>query len=143
MKVKVHHSVPYALVFGEQIVAAGSDQKVSFYDLQGNTLQRFDYSHDEKCKDFSCAGVNPSGDSVVLGNYNRFYMYQLNKRRGQWEEIGIRHIDHYYTVTAVSWKLDGSKLVIGSLCGSVDGFDLSLKKVKYKGKFEFNYVSPS
>ena len=70
-------------------------------------------------------------------------MYQLNKRRAQWEEIGIRHIDNYYTVTCASWKLDGSKLVIGSLCGSVDGFDLSMKKVKYKGKFEFNYVSPS
>lgn len=31
----------------------------------------------------------------------------------------------------------------GSLCGSVDVYDASLKKIKYKGKFEFNYVAPN
>ncbi len=31
----------------------------------------------------------------------------------------------------------------GSLCGSVDVYDASMKKIKYKGKFELNYVSPS
>ncbi len=55
----------------------------------------------------------------------------------------MKHIDNYYTVTALCWKNDGSKLVTGSLCGSVDIYDASLRKVKYKGKFEFNYVSPS
>ena len=30
-----------------------------------------------------------------------------------------------------------------SLCGSVDIFDVCLKKAKYKGKFEFTYVSLS
>lgn len=48
--------------------------------------------------------MNPSGDSVVLGNFNRFYMYQLNKRRGQWEEVGVRHIDNYYTISSLAWK---------------------------------------
>jgi intraflagellar transport protein 172 len=33
--------------------------------------------------------------------------------------------------------------VTGSLCGSVDVYDASMKKIKYKGKFELNYVSPS
>lgn len=46
-------------------------------------------------------------------------------------------------MTAVCWKNDGAKLAIGNLCGSLDMFDASLKKINYKGKFEFNYVSPS
>ena len=46
-------------------------------------------------------------------------------------------------MTALTWKQDGSKLVTGSLCGSVDVYDASLKKIKYKGKFEFNYVAPN
>lgn len=46
-------------------------------------------------------------------------------------------------MTAVCWKNDGSKLVTGNLCGSVDLYDASLKKIKLKGKFELNYVSPS
>ena len=58
-------------------------------------------------------------------------------------KIGVKKIENYYTVTALCWKNDGSKLVTGSLCGSVDMYDASLRKVRYKGKFEFNYVSPS
>jgi len=46
-------------------------------------------------------------------------------------------------VTAVAWKHDGSRIGIGSLCGSVDVFDVCLKKSRYKGKFEFTYVSLS
>ena len=58
-------------------------------------------------------------------------------------KIGMKQIDNYYTVTAMTWKPDGSKLAIGSLCGSVDIFDASMQKIRYKGKFEFNYVSAS
>jgi len=58
-------------------------------------------------------------------------------------KISVVNIENYYTVTALSWKPDGSKLTTGSLCGSVDLYDASLRKVRYKGKFEFNYVSPS
>ncbi len=46
-------------------------------------------------------------------------------------------------MTALNWKTDGTKLVTGSLCGSVDWYDASTKKINYKGKFELNYVSPS
>ena len=60
-----------------------------------------------------------------------------------WEETCIKHIENYYSVTAMCWKPDGSKLVTGSLCGSVDMFDICLKKALYKGKFEFTYVSQS
>jgi len=52
-------------------------------------------------------------------------------------------IENYYTVSCGAWKHDGSKLAIASLCGSVDLYDASLRKIKYKGKFEFNYVSPN
>lgn len=55
----------------------------------------------------------------------------------------MKQIENYYTVTALNWKTDGTKLVTGSLCGSVDWYDASTKKINYKGKFELNYVSPS
>lgn len=45
-------------------------------------------------------------------------------------------------MTSICWKNDGSKLVTGSLCGSVDIYDASVKKYK-KGKYLLNYVSPS
>ena len=137
-----HSSIPYALGWGERIVAAGNNGIVTYYDQQGNRLQNFDYSNDPKTKDFTLACPNPSGDTIVLGNFNRFFVYTYNRRTRMWEELAIKNIENYYTVTAFCWKNDGSKLVSGNLCGSVDIFDVSMKKVRYKG-FELNYVSPS
>jgi intraflagellar transport protein 172 len=42
-------------------MAAGNDQKVTFYDTYGNVLQRFDYTNDDKVKDFTVCQFNPSG----------------------------------------------------------------------------------
>ena len=52
-------------------------------------------------------------------------------------------VDHLYTVTALDWKPDGSRLTLGNLCGSVDLFDACLRRHCYKGSFEFTYVSSS
>ena len=91
-KLFTHHSVPYALGYGENILAGGNDKKVTFYDSYGNVLQRFDYTHEDKVKDFTTATFDPSGNSVALGNFNRFYVYSLNAKRGQWEEITCKNI---------------------------------------------------
>ena len=91
-KLFTHHSVPYALSYGENILAGGNDKKVTFYDNYGNVLQRFDYTHEDKVKDFTTATFDPSGNSVALGNFNRFYVYSLNAKRGQWEEITCKNI---------------------------------------------------
>ena len=50
-------------------------------------MQRFDYTNDENVRDFVNASFNPSGDTTVLGNFNRFYIYNFNKKRDQWEEV--------------------------------------------------------
>ena len=43
----------------------------------------------------------------------------------------------------MEWKADGSKLAVGSLCGGVELFDACLRRHRYNGAFEFNYVSKS
>lgn len=68
----VHCSIPYALDFGKHIVAAGNDGKVLFYNHNGSILNKFDYGHDEKVKEFTIARFNPSGETCVIGNFNRF-----------------------------------------------------------------------
>lgn len=143
-KTKIMHStIPYSLAWGSHILAAGNDGKVAFYEVTGDCFQRFDYSKDEKVKEFTCAAFNATGETCVVGNFNRFYVYNFNQKRPQWDEITCKQIENYYSVTSVGWKSDGSKIGIGSLCGSVDVFDVCLKKSRYKGKFEFTYVSLS
>lgn len=142
-KITTHTSVPYALAWGVQICAAGNDGRVVFYEADGNCFQKIDYSKDDKVKEFTGAMFNPTGETVIVGNFNRFYVYNYNSKRPQWDEICCKQIENYYSVTALTWKFDSSKFGFGSLCGSIDVFDVCLRKSKYKGKFEFTYVSLS
>jgi intraflagellar transport protein 172 len=52
-----------------------------------------------------------------------------------------KYIENLYSVTALCWKPDGSSLITGSLCGSVDLFEACVRKSVYKEKFEITYVS--
>ena len=63
--------------------------------------------------------------------------------RQQIEEMFWLQIENLYSVTAVGWKADGSRLAVGNLCGGVDLFDACLRRHRYKGAFEFTYVSKS
>ena len=137
-----HSCVPYALSWGEAVCAAGPDQMVCFYDKEGMLLQRFDYSRDETEKEFTCATFNPSGETVVVGSFNRFRIFTV-AQDGTWTDAGMKQVENLYTVTALSWKCDGSRLTVGSLCGAVDMYDACIRRVRYKGKFEFTYVSAS
>ncbi|KAL3897688.1 MAG: hypothetical protein SGPRY_013001 [Prymnesium sp.] len=130
-----HSSIPYALSWGEAIVC--------FYDKDGMQLQRFDFSRDESEKEFTAAAFNPSGETVVVGSFNRFRTFTLNQLDGSWQDAGAKQIDNLYTITALAWKCDGSRLTVGSLCGAVDMYDACIRRVRYKSKFEFTYVSTS
>ena len=143
-KTKIMHStIPNALAWGQHILAAGNDGVVAFYEASGDRFHHFDYSKDDRVKEFTCAAFNATGETAVVGNFDRFYAFNYNAKRPTWDEIACKKIQNYYSVTSVAWKHDGSKIAIGSLCGSVDNFDVSLKKSRYKGKFEFTYVSLS
>ena len=90
VKIAQHSSPPFALDWGEHICAAGNDGRVIFYKEDGNVLQRFDYTYDTAVKEFSSASFNPSGDTIVLGNFNRFYVYQYNPKRMEWAETDVK-----------------------------------------------------
>lgn len=52
-------------------------------------------------------------------------------------------IPNLYSISALSWKRDGSRIACAGLCGSVEIFESVLKRTIWKGKFEMIYVSPS
>lgn len=52
-------------------------------------------------------------------------------------------VENLYSVTALDFKPDGSCLAVGNLSGGVDLFDACLRRHRYKGAFEFTYVSKS
>ncbi len=135
---------PYALGWGEHICAGGNVSQVYFYDLTGNKVQSFDYASDlQQAQEFFCAAVNPSGQTVVLGSFNRFLVYSYNSSKQIWEQAANIYVENLYTVTALRWKADGSRLVTGSLCGAVDLYDACIRRVTYGGKYEFTYTSPN
>lgn len=39
----------------------------------------------------------------------------------------MKHVDNFYSITALSWKPDGSKLCVGNMTGAVDVYDACVK----------------
>ncbi|CAK4705865.1 hypothetical protein LEN26_010812 [Aphanomyces euteiches] len=142
-KIAIHSCVPYALSWGEAIVAAGNDRKVTFYDKDGGVVRTFDYSSDDKCGEFTTSVFNPTGDSCVVGNFNSFYVFNHHVKSDSWEAVGVKTIENLYSVTSLGWKFDGSRVAVGSVCGALDLYDACVRRYRYKGKFEFTYVSLS
>ena len=70
-KVLVHKCPATALAWTPNgYFCAGADRKVVVYGKNGKETQRFDYKNEEK--DFTIATVSPSGQSVVIGSFNRY-----------------------------------------------------------------------
>ncbi|XP_076128236.1 intraflagellar transport protein 172 homolog [Alosa pseudoharengus] len=143
-KVFTHPCPPYALAWGaDSIIAGGCDKKIVAYGKEGHILQTFDYSRDRSEKEFTVAATSPSGQSVVLGSFDRLRVFNWSPRRGNWDEAPPKEIPNLYTITALAWKKDGSRLCAGTLCGAVELFDCCLRRILYKNKFEIIYVGLS
>ncbi len=143
-KVVVHGVPPYALAWPfNQIAVAGCDKKLVMYTPEGTVSQQFDYFRDATEKEFTVMCSSPSGQALCLGSYDRIRVYSWSSRKNLWEENGAKEIKNLYTVTALSWKKDGSKVALGSLCGGVELFESVLKRAVWKNKFEMTYVGPS
>uniref|UniRef100_A0A3Q2XZS2 Intraflagellar transport protein 172 homolog n=1 Tax=Hippocampus comes TaxID=109280 RepID=A0A3Q2XZS2_HIPCM len=143
-KLLSHMCPPYALAWGaNSVMVGGCDKKVVAYSRDGQILQTFDYSRDRSEREFTVAASSPSGQSVVLGSFDRLRVFNWAPRRGVWDEAKSKEIANLYTITSLAWKRDGSRLCAGTLCGGVELFDCCLRRSIYKNKFEVTYVGLS
>ncbi|RZF39607.1 hypothetical protein LSTR_LSTR001128 [Laodelphax striatellus] len=137
----VHPVPPYALAWPIGfVVAAGCDRKVTIYDRDGRQNKQFDYPNE---KEFETACCSPSGQAVAVASYDRIRVYAWSPRKSSWEEEPPKEIPDMYSIGALSWKRDGSRIAGGGLCGSVELFESVLKRTVWKNKFEMTYVGPS
>lgn len=141
----VTHNVPaYALAWPHgHICAGGCDKKITFYNSNGKIIKIFDYSRDKAEKEISSAFCSSSGQSVAVGSWNKLRIIDWSTRRLTWEETNSRILNNFYTVTSMSWRRDGSRLVIGGLTGVVEQFETMLKRTMIRGSHEVAYVGPS
>uniref|UniRef100_A0A1B6D0F4 Intraflagellar transport protein 172 homolog n=1 Tax=Clastoptera arizonana TaxID=38151 RepID=A0A1B6D0F4_9HEMI len=138
----VNHPVPpFGLAWTtEHILAAGCDRRVTLYERDGRVHKHFDYNQE---KEFTLACCSPSGQAIAVGSFDRIRVYAWSPRKGVWEEEPSKDINNLYTVTALAWKRDGSRVACGGLCGSVELFESVLRRSVWKNKFEMTYVGPS
>lgn len=143
-KICTHPSPPYALAFSQNaIVAAGCDKRIIAYGRDGRSFQQFDYSREDDEHEFTVAVCSPSGQSVIIGSFDKLRVLNWSPRRQMWDEPKLKEIPHLYTITALAWKKDGARVVAGTLCGGVELFDCSLKKTIIRNKFEVTHVGLS
>ncbi|CAG9816108.1 unnamed protein product [Phaedon cochleariae] len=143
-RIALHSVPPYALSWPQDhIFIAGCDKRVSVFNNQGKLVKNFDYSKDTSEYDFTVAACSSSGQAVAIGSFNRLRVYTWNTRKSIWEETPAKELPNFYTLTALAWKRDGSKVTCGGLCGAVFMFESVLKRTVWKDKFEITYVGPS
>ena len=70
-------------------------------------------------------------------------IFSWSPRKNLWEENASKEFKYLYSITALAWKKDGSRIAVGSLCGGVELFESVLKRSVWKNKFELTYVGPS
>ncbi|XP_031636976.1 intraflagellar transport protein 172 homolog isoform X2 [Contarinia nasturtii] len=139
-----HQTTPVALAWANgYIIAAGCDRRIIFYDSQGRQSRLFDYSREEFEKEFTIASGSPNGQAVAIGSFDKIRIFTWSPRQSAWNELATKQIDKLYTVTAMSWRRDGARLVIGSLCGAVIMFESALRRTILQDKFELTFVAPS
>ncbi|XP_018345065.1 PREDICTED: intraflagellar transport protein 172 homolog [Trachymyrmex septentrionalis] len=143
-RVCVHGVPPYALAWPQShILAAGCDKRLTMYDPYGKPVKTFDFSRDFQEREITVACCSPSGQSVAVGSWDKVRIFDWSPRRSIWEETNVRDLPNFYTVTALSWRRDGSKLIVGGLCGSVEQFETILRRTVVRGSHEVAYVGPS
>jgi len=131
-----HSCAAYALAWGSgAILAAGCDKRVVSYSERGQLMQQFDYRFAGYCRvsprfsradmnesAFNVACANATGQSVVIGSYDRIRTYNWSTKRGTlvnqsinqsgaWDEANVKEIANMYTVNTFAWSTDGSRLV--------------------------------
>lgn len=133
----------HSLSWGDS-VCLGENEKVTFIDSNGKVEQVFDYSSlDDNCppcKEFTASSFNSSGNVVAVGNYNHFRTFS-KENGGSWIERPVTTVKYMCSVTTLSWKRDGSSLVLGTSCGLLDIYDSFLRRSLYKSGFELTFVS--
>ncbi|XP_026827198.1 intraflagellar transport protein 172 homolog isoform X2 [Ooceraea biroi] len=139
------HGVPaYALAWPQShILAAGCDKRLTLYDSHGKQVKNFDFSRDSQEREITVACCSPSGQSIAVGSWDKVRILDWTPRRGVWEETNVRDLPNFYTITALAWRRDGSKLVVGGLCGGVEQFETILRRTVVRGSHEVAYVGPS
>lgn len=72
-----------------------------------------------------------------MGSFDRLRTFIWNTRKSIWDETPPKIIKNFYTVTALAWKRDGSKVTCGGFCGAVMMFE-SGNKIYLIFIFSFN-----
>ncbi|XP_017777562.1 PREDICTED: intraflagellar transport protein 172 homolog [Nicrophorus vespilloides] len=143
-RILTHSVPPYALAWVQNFVfAAGCDKRIVVYNNSGRIVKQFDYTKDQSEFEFTAACSSPSGQAVSIGSYDKLRVFAWNPAVSVWEESPTKTIENMYSVTALSWKNDGSKLACGSYNGCVFLFESVLKRTVWKDKLEITYVGPS
>uniref|UniRef100_A0A1I7TZF2 WD_REPEATS_REGION domain-containing protein n=1 Tax=Caenorhabditis tropicalis TaxID=1561998 RepID=A0A1I7TZF2_9PELO len=134
---------PYNLVFTNNgLVVATADRRVLSYTENGVVQQQFDYN-DQVEKEFSSISVDPTAQNVVVASFDRIRLFSWSARRGAWDEGAPLEIQNAYTIGALGWKMDGSTIYAGTVCGAVFSVDCCLRRGMLKSRFETTYVAPS
>jgi intraflagellar transport protein 172 len=134
---------PQALAWGSQIVAAGADLDITFIDSKGVNRSHCDFANQAGLCAFTSATFDPSGSTALVAGKNALLTFQYSPRLQAWAAQARIDFDGLYSVPAVSWSPDGSRIAVGSVTGAVFLVTASIGSFRFKDLFEVIHVTGS
>lgn len=143
-QIATHSCPPFALTLTHSgyIVVAGCDGKIGFHLTSGYPSKNVTNKQlIEFGSEITCASAFPTGNSVILTSFDKMIMFNLETHL--WRINQTIQLLGCNLITGVLITKDGTRLLIGSITGSVDLFTCQWKKKLIGDKFEINYVGLS
>ena len=134
---------PLALAWGSQIVAAGADLQINFADQNGSSASHVDFSNQNNLRSFTAASFDPSGSTAIVAAKNVLLTFNYSSRIQNWQQQAMLEFDGLYSISAVSWSPDGSKIAVASVTGGLYIVTASIGSFRYKNLFEVVYITGS
>ena len=79
----------------------------------------------------------------MVGSSNRAQIFTWDDKGHSWQELDYVDLHNFYTITALAWKKDGTKIACGSLCGSLILFESGKKNfffaISNKSQYFLNF----
>ena len=114
----------------------GSDGKVSFIDLKGNSLTDSKQVL-ELGTEVNTVSCSPAGNLIIVGSLESLVLFKFEN---YWRKFQALELSGGHLITSTNWTRDGTRMVVATLNGGLELFSFEWKRKMISDKFQVDFV---
>ena len=127
----------------ESLVVGLCDEKcrLLFFDEEGKKEVVDANKSVESNKTITAISKSPNGDTIAVGYYDRFDLYNRNNANNSWTKSKVIKVENMMGVTCFGWSPSGSQLLVGSSSGLLNVYSTKKRQYHLHDEFQITHVS--